>query len=200
MENASKAIIMAGGILIGVIILATLVIVFRPMGDVYEGKDDALLIEQLEKYNRQFNTYDKSLYGSELLSLANLVYDFDNKFLYDIDPTGNYYKENKIVVTVKLDEETIGYNDVVPSYESLQKESKKKADGCDIELLRKYDKALENKLKEMEKTGIGKNDNDYQDVKASITQFRSIPFRCISSQTKYNKYGRISKMIFEQAK
>ena len=54
MENASRAIIMAGGILIGVVILALLVLVFRPMGDAYEEQGDALTIEQLEKYNRQF--------------------------------------------------------------------------------------------------------------------------------------------------
>lgn len=199
MENASKAIIMAGGILIGVVILALLVLVFRPMGDAYEEQGDALTIEQLEKYNRQFNTYDKSLYGSELLSLANLIYDYDNRLLYDADKNGQYYKENKITVTVKLKEETIGYNDVTPSYETIKKESKNKPTGCDIELLRKYDMALEKKLKEMEKAGISKNDDDYQEVKSSITQFRSTPFRCISSQTKYNKYGRISKMFFEQA-
>ena len=76
MENASKAIMMAGGILIGVIILSTLVILFGSMGRSYEEQGDVLTIEQLERYNRQFNTYDRSLYGSELLSLANLVYDY----------------------------------------------------------------------------------------------------------------------------
>lgn len=198
MENASKAIIIAGGILIGVIILTTLVLVFNSMGGAYEEREDALLIEQLEEYNRQFNKYDKSLYGSELLSLANLVYDFDNRILYDVDPT--YYQENKIIVTIKLDDQTIGYDNVTPSYESLIKESKKKTDGCDIDLLRQYDQALEARIKDMEKAGISKDDDDYQNVKSFMTQFRSTPFRCISSKTQYNQYGRISKMIFEQAR
>ena len=50
MENASKAIIMAGGILIGVIILSVLVLVFRPMGDIYTEEGVSLSVEQLEKY------------------------------------------------------------------------------------------------------------------------------------------------------
>lgn len=104
MENASKAIIMAGGILIGVIILSVLVIVFKPLGGAYEEQGAALTIEQLEEYNRKFNLYDKSLYGSELLSLANLVADYNNRLLdtEHIDKNSNYYKENKIDVTVKL--------------------------------------------------------------------------------------------------
>lgn len=105
MENASKAIIIAGGILIGVIILSVLVIVFRPIGDVYEEQGASLSIEQLEKYNRQFNTFDKSLYGSELLSLKNLLEDYNYRVLQDADP--KYIAENEITVTVRLDKYTV---------------------------------------------------------------------------------------------
>lgn len=100
MENASKAIIMAGGILIGVIILSVLVLVFSPIGDVYEEQGTSLSIEQLEKYNRQFNTFDKSLYGSELLSLKNLLEDYNYRVLQDADQ--KYIAENEITVTVRI--------------------------------------------------------------------------------------------------
>lgn len=100
MENASKAIIMAGGILIGVIILSVLVLVFTPIGRVYEEQGASLSVEQLEKYNRQFNTFDKSLYGSELISLKNLVEDYNFRVLQDADK--NYIEENKIIVYVKI--------------------------------------------------------------------------------------------------
>jgi len=106
MENASKAIIMAGGILIGVIILSLLVLVFRPMGDIYEQEGASLSVEQLEKYNRQFNTYDKSLYGSELVSLANLVADYNNRVLQGADQ--KYIRENRIDVTVTMATYEIG--------------------------------------------------------------------------------------------
>ena len=100
MENASKAIIMAGGILIGVIILSVLVLVFKPIGGIYEGQGVSLSVEQLEKYNRQFNTFDKSLYGSELLSLKNLLEDYNYRILQDADP--KYIAENEITVIVRL--------------------------------------------------------------------------------------------------
>ena len=100
MENASKAIIMAGGILIGVVILSVLVIVFSSIGNVYDEQGASLSIEQLEKYNRQFNTFDKSLYGSELLSLKNLFEDYNYRILQDADP--KYIAENEITVIVRL--------------------------------------------------------------------------------------------------
>ena len=100
MENASKAIIMAGGILIGVIILSLLIWTFRPMGDVFEEQGEALSEEQLEKYNRQFNTFDKSLYGSELLSLKNLLEDYNKRILEGAGQ--KYIAENEISVTVRL--------------------------------------------------------------------------------------------------
>lgn len=104
MENASKAIIMAGGILIGLIILSALVLIFRPIGDIYEEQGEILSEEQLEKYNRQFNTFDKSLYGSELLSLKNLLEDYNNRVLQDADQ--NYIKENQIIVYVYISDFT----------------------------------------------------------------------------------------------
>lgn len=100
MENASKAIIMAGGILIGVILLSVLVLVFNPIGRVYEEQGISLSVEQLEKYNRQFNTFDKSLYGSELLSLKNLLEDYNYRVLQDADQ--KYREENEITVIVKI--------------------------------------------------------------------------------------------------
>lgn len=200
MENASKAIIMAGGILIGVIIVSVLLLVFKPMGGAFEEQGAALTIEQLEEYNRKFNTFDRSMYGSELLSLANLVFDYDNRLLAGEDPTSQYYQNNKIIVTVKLHQDTLGDDTVSPSYESIKNESKNKADGCDVDRLRQYDMALEKRMRDMEKAGVSKKSDEYQNVKSSMTQLRSTPFKCVSAKTKYNKEGRISKMVFEQVK
>lgn len=100
MENASKAILIAGGVLMGVILLAALVMVFTSFGGVFEEQGEALTVEQLEKYNRQFNTFDRSLYGSELLSLQNLLEDYNSRVLENTDE--NYRRENEIKVTVKL--------------------------------------------------------------------------------------------------
>ncbi len=106
MENASKAIIMAGGILISLVIISILVILFGSIGDRYKAEDDALLIKQLEEYNRQFVKYDnnKGLYGSELLSLANLADDYNKRLLNSVneDINSKFYKESEIKITVTI--------------------------------------------------------------------------------------------------
>ncbi len=105
MENASKALIMAGGILISVIVISVLVMLFSQIGDMYSEEGEALTIEQIEKANREFATYNNTsgLYGSELLSLANLVADYNYRLLDEyMDKDSKFYNENKIVVKVKL--------------------------------------------------------------------------------------------------
>ncbi len=37
-----------------------------------------------------------------------------------------------------------------------------------------------------------------QDAKSALTELRSLPYKCDTSKTKLNAYGRISVMHFEQ--
>lgn len=194
MENASKAIIMASGILIALVIISLLVIVFNKVGDVYSAEQQSLSEEQLQKYNKQFDAYDTSLYGSELLSLANLIDDYNNKILSDEGQSGTYYNENKITVSVTLERATIGYSsseDSSISYKGLVANKK-----YNISDIKEYNDALEKRIEKMEKNNVNKNNDDYTNVKSSLTELRSMPFVCTSK--KYNKYGRISEMTFKQ--
>ncbi len=189
MENASKAIIIAGSILITVIIVSLLIIVFGKIGDLHEEEAKSLSIEQLEKYNRKFNTFDRSLYGSELLSLANLIDDYNNRILYAENETGTFYEENKFTVYVTL------YKDIEAYYNNgdLLYEGLKAKTNAKIDYVKKYNDGLEKRLSQM-----NKEDPNYKSVKALLTELRSMPFKCDSSRTVYNKSGRISIMYFEQ--
>lgn len=197
MENASKAIIMAGGILIAIIIVTVLVIVFSSISDVYSEEGMSLTAEQLEEYNRKFSTYDKSLYGSELLSLANLVHDYNERLLVGNEDT-QFYEDNKIQVTVYFYSEITGTKgeDGKTYYEGVKKGAQS------IEELRKRNNEL---------IEASKKDSN---AKSLLTELRSSPFICISNNAikqeyenkgyknlktvKYNKYGRISEMYFIQ--
>lgn len=205
MENASKAVIIAGGLLITLIILSLLVIVFSQIGGIYSERERALSLEQIEEYNRQFTAYEKSLYGSELLSLANLIDDYNYRLLYSegiYDENGKYnpeggsgefYEENKFDVKVIISEGTVGYEGENISYNGLKPTNGK---GKDISYIKEYNDKLEEMLKNMEKANVDKKSEDYQNVKSSITELRSMPFEC--THISYNKYGRISTMTFKQ--
>ncbi len=72
MENASKALIMAGSVLLSLLIITTLVFMFGKLGDLKNSEASTEEVKKLAEYNRQIETFDRALYGSELLSLANL--------------------------------------------------------------------------------------------------------------------------------
>lgn len=96
MENASKALIMAGSILISIMIIGLVVFSYNQIVSVQRIKDNADSVSKLTEYSKMFEQYNTSIYGSELLSLANLqeYYKVSQK-----DVEG--YDEIKIVVKIK---------------------------------------------------------------------------------------------------
>ena len=66
MENASKALLMAAGVLIGVLILSLAVFLFASFGGTSARIHDTVQKNQLAKFNTQFTNY-------EIVSVANLA-------------------------------------------------------------------------------------------------------------------------------
>lgn len=92
MENASKALIMAGSILIAMMIVGALVFGYQNLSDLEQVKSDAERAEKASTYMKELEEYNReTLYGSEVLSLANFI-DHYNKV----------YKEEEGYVKVKI--------------------------------------------------------------------------------------------------
>ena len=105
MENASKALIMAGSVLLAIMIIGLLVFGYNQISETEQIKSDSENIDKLAEYMARFEQFnrDKSnaLYGSELLSLANLQEDYNESNLR-IDE--GYDKiEIKVEITKSLD-------------------------------------------------------------------------------------------------
>ena len=95
MENAAKALEMAAGILISILILGLVVYAYRNLSETKRIQQDVLKSEQSADFNRSFEGYNKeSLLGSELISLANKIYDYDSR--YD---TADGYSEITLKIT-----------------------------------------------------------------------------------------------------
>ena len=78
MENASKALIIAGSVLLAMLIIGTLIFMFTNLSNLKQIEADSSTVQKLEEYNRQIELYNKAnLYGSEVLSLANLIEDYN---------------------------------------------------------------------------------------------------------------------------
>lgn len=78
MENASKALIMAGSVLISIVIIGALILMFNNLGKLKETELDSESASKLLKYEQQIEGYCRAgLYGSEIVSLANLIEDYN---------------------------------------------------------------------------------------------------------------------------
>lgn len=102
MENASKAIIIASSVLIGVVILSLLVAFFNNVKSLQQTRADAEKIKQDVEFNKKYEAYNRDVYGSELLSIAKQIEDYN---IREGDVKGYTKIELEVNVTKDLDSE-----------------------------------------------------------------------------------------------
>lgn len=106
MENASKAILMAGGMLIAILIVSLLIFAWDTFSNYYSRKDSIDEIEDVTEFNLQFTNYDrKNVNGYELFSLINKVIDYNMRrttaSFSDVGRENNYnYTPIKITIDI----------------------------------------------------------------------------------------------------
>ena len=80
MENASKALLIAGGILIAILVLAVVVTVSTSTSRLAQSQDEKKLAEQTAEFNRSFEAYDKKvMYGTDVITVVNKAIDYNKK-------------------------------------------------------------------------------------------------------------------------
>lgn len=91
MENASKALLMAAGILIGLILLTSGVYLFNTIRASQQAKYTNLSEEQILAFNAEFESYDKQrMYGTDVITVLNKArdnnkrYEDDDSYFIDI--------------------------------------------------------------------------------------------------------------------
>lgn len=91
MENASKALIMAAGVLIGVLIISLAVYLFVSFGKTSEGIHTQNAKKQIDQFNAKFTSYENNnkLTVHDLITITNFAIE-NNKY-YDND--SNYIVE-----------------------------------------------------------------------------------------------------------
>lgn len=91
MENASKALIMAGGVLIGVLIISLAVYLFVSFGQTSAEINSQNAQKQINQFNSQFTSYEgnNQLTAHDLITVTNFAIE-NNKY-YDND--SNYIVE-----------------------------------------------------------------------------------------------------------
>ncbi len=84
MENATKAIAIAGGVLVALLVISLLILGWNKISDYKVAEEESKKIEKITDFNKEFESYNKSVIrGYELLSLSNLANDSNNRYLDD---------------------------------------------------------------------------------------------------------------------
>lgn len=100
MENASKALIIAGGVLIAMVVISLLVVFYGNIQEWAGANRSVDVAEQVEEFNKPYDVYYRdNIYGSELLSLVNKVVDYNNKYFTKDEADGYSKLEMEITFT-----------------------------------------------------------------------------------------------------
>lgn len=84
MENATKALLIAAGILFAVMIMSLLLVGYNQISSYYSAQHEEQQIKQLADYNKIFQNYNrKKIRGNEMISLMNRVIDYNERQAYD---------------------------------------------------------------------------------------------------------------------
>ncbi len=111
MENASKALMFAGTILITLMVISAVVFMYRDLTSVKRQESENQKVEEIAEFNKSFESYEKDLKGAQIFSLANKITDYNNKY------AGNDgYEAITLTVNVGSKENNDGY------YTNLQSE------------------------------------------------------------------------------
>lgn len=101
MENVTKALLIAGGTFLVVLILSILVVTYNNVSTYYAQKHDDTMIEQAQEFNAKFENYHRNnIRGSDLISLMNRVIDYNSSQAYQTDKS---YKRIRVNITLGTD-------------------------------------------------------------------------------------------------
>lgn len=164
--NASQALKMAGGILIAVVIIATLTYFFRSLTPFQQQIEDIEASEQTADFNKEYEVYNKNLmYGIDLISVINKAYGNNKKYIdeygYSQDLKDNYLIDIELETPVTL-KQTLIVNDIYDEANGkiIEKNpSKVNVSSIEDSIKEKVKKEIANKLR-MKEEDIEKTNND----------------------------------------
>ena len=174
MENASKALIMAGSVLISMMVIGLLVFAYNQLSDAKQTESNIEAVEKLNSYSLRFEKYNKTIYGSELMSLANLQED------YKLTQNDKVEYENvTIKVKVSREIEANGVTYLQPIEQSIES----------------IYTAKDKMEKDIDRLSLDKNSEEYKLLVSSYTEFKNKRFKC--QHVKYStNSGRVILMEF----
>lgn len=90
MENASKALLIAGGVLVAILILGVLIVTINIVNSNQKTREKTLATEQLAEFNQKYEAYNKkALRGTDIITLMKMAIENNNKM--EVADVGQQY-------------------------------------------------------------------------------------------------------------
>lgn len=214
MENASKALIIAGGILLAMMILTMVISVGTSISDFEDNQDKTTLVKQIEEFNNSYLAYNKTImYGTDVITVVNKAINH-NKTI-GATTTDPYYininiKTNQTFETTytkienNIEKKITDKNEIKDKFGS---NSSPTFLGNEIYSLGTWENnkatfIMSNNFIQLFSGDT--NDKTIQDKnikyirKSALTNFKTALFKCESDEIQYNEEGRIESMTFTQ--
>ena len=205
MENASKALMFAGIILITLMVISAVVFMYRDLTSVKRQESENQKVEEIAEFNKSFESYEKELKGAQMFSLANKITDYNNKYagkdgyeaitltVINTSNGADYYttlqtKVDNIMNTYRSSNYLEALNDAYKTKDnsSATDEEKDKADITIREIKDKIGSAADNKIDINNKFKIY---NEYKAIKNKTFK---------SEGVTYYSNGRIQSMTYRE--
>jgi len=110
MENASKALIMAGGVLIGILVLGMVMFSYQKLVEMANQEHDKTYEEQQKNYNALWEKYNGSIYGTDVMSMVNQMADYNRT---EADEEGYVPIRATITIRTTIEATALGKSNVV---------------------------------------------------------------------------------------
>lgn len=208
MENASKALIMAGSVLVALMVISLLVIFFNNIRDLQGVEQNSEKLEQTVEYNKQYDVYARNVYGSELLSIANKVVDYNKR-----EAQNKGYAKIELYVQIPNDMDSTYFKKGTYTSASLKNEVENIekqieeigkisiSSSTSSRVSRKVSQLASMRTRDIEELGILQEDyktqvNQYNVYKTLLTQVKAKVFQYVNFEYDKNN-GRVTKMNYK---
>jgi hypothetical protein len=116
MENANQALLMAGGTLIGVILITALVFFAKTLNVFPSELDKEEVTEQIQAFNAEYEAYNKKImYGADLISVLNKAKSNNEKYVKGNFLDGQTYTD-EYVINIKFTLKTALQDRIIVRY------------------------------------------------------------------------------------
>ncbi len=220
MENATKALLIAGSILVGMIVISLFYYMFGKAGILVSDTSKNTLEQEIADENKGFEAFNKRvMYGMDVISVLNKAIDNNKRNNCEFDGSNEF----NVNITINLKEqfenlvETYTYNRANQEYEKTRTQNQYTMNKTTYNINNQADYDIINKIlikgenyqdssgniqqnsgtvDESKLPGFTWGQNTYKITYYAKADFKRRTFKC--TKVEYHNSGRVKNMIFEQ--